>query len=116
MIEEFKEIIEILQNNSYLTYVLAIALGISIGYLVVQKVHKKKKSSKGKKKRKNLFSEHIQSLALAVAATCFATTIGYAGTLIDDAYITFTFLVILFFLIGMSFTIFCVVAYHLYKK
>ena len=113
MIEAVKRIIEILRDNSYLAYALAVALGISIGYIIVQKVHKKKKSSK---KKKDLFSEHIQSLALAAAATCLATTIGYAGTLMDDLYIKFVFLLMLLFLIGMSLTIFCVVAYHLYKK
>jgi hypothetical protein len=116
MIEYIKETLEIAQQNEYFAYCLAVLLGISIGALIIRKMESRRKPKKHSKKKKNLFSEYIQSLALAAAASCFATTIGYAATLIDDNYITFLFILIILFLVGISLTIFGVVAYHLYKK
>ena len=92
----------------YFAYAISVILGVILGAIIVMKI--------GKPEKKYLFAEHTQSLALAIAATCTATVVGYVATLMTNIYLQTIFLLILMFLLGMSLTIFCIVAYHLYKK
>ena len=94
-----------------IAYFLSVISGIFVGVLIVRKVTKHKGG-----KKKHLFAEHTQSLTLAIVSTTVATVIGYISTLVDSPVLSFMFLLILLFLLGMSLTLFFVVAYYLYKK